>query len=363
MRKLIDKLEKDKKLSYDEWKSLLEYGFKECRDGKALPLFDNDSLLAYASEKARNIRLCVFGNKVYIRGLIEYTNFCKNDCYYCGLRLGNREVKRYRLDKETILKCCEAGYELGFKTFVLQGGEDPYFTAEKMEEIIRVIKEKYPDCALTLSVGEKDMETYKLWKNAGADRYLLRHETADKEHYEKLHPKDMSFDNRMECLKNLKELGFQTGCGLMVGSPYQDIDCIVKDMKFIEKLQPEMVGIGPFLPQHSTPFRDKNAGGLEETLFILSLVRIMLPSVLLPSTTALGTVKEGGRELGILCGANVVMPNLSPLDYRESYQLYDNKICMGDEAAESIKSLSKNMAKIGYEVVRDRGDSPKMKLQ
>lgn len=356
MKKLIDKLEKEKRLSFDEWKSII-VEFRKEKD-KALPLFDNDSILSYASEKARKIRLENFGNKIYIRGLIEFTNYCKNDCYYCGLRKSNKDIERYRLDENTILKCCEKGYQLGFKTFVLQGGEDLYFNDDRMESIIKNIKKNFPDCALTLSVGEKSFETYEKWKNAGADRYLLRHETANKKHYSTLHPESMSFDNRMECLKNLKKLGYQTGCGIMVGSPFQTVECIVEDLMFMEKFQPEMVGIGPFLPQHSTPFCDKKGGSLEETLLLLSLVRIMLPKALLPSTTALGTVKEGGRELGILCGANVVMPNLSPLEFRENYLLYDNKICTGDEAAESLKSLEKNMKNIGYEIVKERGDSP-----
>lgn len=361
MKNLIDKLEKECKLSFEEWQALLNECFYECRNGLAMPL-DGNSLLAYASNKARKIRKEVFGNKIYIRGLIEFTNFCKNDCYYCGLRKSNKEVKRYRLDKETILECCKKGYELGFRTFVLQGGEDLYFNDEIMESIIKDINKNFSDCAITLSIGEKSAKSYDLLKKAGANRYLLRHETADKSHYEKLHPEDMSFENRIECLLNLKKLKYQTGCGIMVGSPYQTIETIAKDFMFMEKLQPEMVGIGPFLPQHATPFCNEKGGTLEETLFVLSLTRIMLKKALLPATTALGTVYEGGRELGILCGANVVMPNLSPLGVRKNYQLYDNKICMGDEAAESVNSLRQTMAKIGYEIVTERGDSPYFKI-
>ena len=258
------------------------------------------------------MRESVYGKDVYMRGLIEFTNFCKNDCYYCGIRRSNACAERYRLTKGQILDCCETGWALGFRTFVLQGGEDPWFTDDRLCDIVRAIKSGYPGCAVTLSVGEKSLETYRAYREAGADRYLLRHETADSAHYRRLHPPELSPENRKRCLRDLKALGFQTGCGFMVGSPYQTTDNIIHDLLFIKALNPEMVGIGPFIPHHDTAFRDAAAGTLSETLFLLGVVRLMLPSVLLPATTALGTIHPSGRELGLLAGANVVMPNLSP---------------------------------------------------
>lgn len=342
MKDLINKLRKDRTLSRDEFKSLLENR--------------SDETANYLFEQARAVRESVYGRDVYMRGLIEFTNYCKNDCYYCGIRKSNSSAERYRLTKEQILDCCEAGYGLGFRTFVMQGGEDPYFTDDKMTDIIRSIKARYPDCAVTLSIGEKSLETYQAYFDAGADRYLLRHETANCAHYAKLHPDSLSLDNRKECLFNLKKIGFQVGCGFMVGSPYQTLDCIIDDLLFIKELDPHMVGIGPFIPHHETPFKDETAGTMELTLFLLGLVRLMLPSVLLPSTTALGTIHPQGREKGILAGANVVMPNLSPVDVRKKYMLYDNKICTGDEAAECVRCMQKRMESIGYQVVVARGD-------
>ena len=306
--------------------------------------------------RAVELRKKYYGDQVFTRGLIEFTNYCKNDCYYCGIRKSNRNADRYRLTEEEILACCENGYELGFRTFVLQGGEDPYYTDERMESIIRKIKKGWPDCALTLSIGEKSYDSYKRFKEAGADRYLLRHETADACHYASLHPAEMSFEHRMQCLRDLKALGYQTGCGFMVGSPHQTARCLARDMRFIEELDPEMVGIGPFIPQHDTPFGGEAAGTLEETLFLLGLLRLLKPKVLLPATTALGTIHPMGRELGILAGGNVVMPNLSPVGVRAKYMLYDNKICTGDEAAECVSCMKRRMESIGYEVVIDRGD-------
>lgn len=342
MKELIDKLKKDRTLSRQEFKLLLENRNEETAD--------------YLFEQAREVRESVYGRDVYMRGLIEFTNYCKNDCYYCGIRKSNGNAERYRLTKEQILDCCEAGYGLGFRTFVLQGGEDPYFTDDRMCDIIRSIKEKYPDCAITLSIGEKSCETYQAYFDAGADRYLLRHETANCEHYGKLHPESMSLDNRIECLYNLKKIGFQVGCGFMVGSPYQTLDCIIDDLLFIKELDPQMVGIGPFIPHHETPFKDEAAGTMALTLFLLGIVRLMLPGVLLPSTTALGTIHPQGREKGILAGANVVMPNLSPVDVRKKYMLYDNKICTGDEAAECVRCMQKRTEGIGYKIVVARGD-------
>ena len=307
-------------------------------------------------KKARGIADDIFGKKIYTRGLIEFTNYCKNNCHYCGIRRENKNAVRYRLNRKEIINCCDNGYQLGFRTFVLQGGEDAYYTDNEVCAIVYSIKEKYPDCAVTLSIGEKKKASYLAFFNAGADRYLLRHETADKKHYERLHPKDMSFENRKRCLYDLKEIGYQTGCGFMVGSPYQTVESIYKDLRFIEDLQPEMVGIGPFIPHKDTEFKNYRAGSLEMTLRLLSIIRIMKPDVLLPATTALGTIHPMGREMGILAGANVVMPNLSPVGVRKKYALYDNKICTGEEAAECRGCLDGRIKSIGYNIVTDRGD-------
>ena len=319
----------------------------------SLPLGETE----YLRQRAEETRKEFYGNEVFIRGLIELTNYCKNDCYYCGIRRGNKCAERYRLSKEQILNCCEAGYKAGFRTFVMQGGEDGHYTDAVLTDIIYEIKNKYPDCAVTLSLGERSKESYRALYGAGADRYLLRHETATKEHYEKLHPKELSFENRMECLYNLKEIGFQTGCGFMVGSPYQTAENIAADLKFIKDFKPHMVGIGPFIPHKDTPFKDEPAGSMEDTLKLLSIVRLMLPKVLLPATTALGTVKNGGREMGILAGGNVIMPNLSPEDVRGKYMLYNNKLVTGGEAAENLKLLKESLAEIGCFITANRGDS------
>lgn len=338
----IDQLEKTEYLDKKAWHRLLsEY------DGEDME---------YAAKRARAISKRYFGDQIYIRGLIEFTSYCRNDCYYCGLRRSNQKAQRYRLSDAEILACCENGHALGFKTFVLQGGEDVYYTDERLEYLIREIKARFPDCALTLSVGEREKESYRRLREAGADRYLLRHETADESHYGQLHPKDMSLKHRKDCLRWLRELGYQTGCGFMVGSPGQTVETLTEDMLFIHELHPHMIGIGPFLPHQDTPFGQKQQGSYELTLFLLSLLRIMEKNVLLPATTALGTIRAEGREAGILAGANVVMPNLSPLSVRKKYLLYDNKICTGDEAAESIRHLSERMSRIGYRIVSDRGD-------
>ncbi|HEY8421649.1 MAG TPA: [FeFe] hydrogenase H-cluster radical SAM maturase HydE [Thermoclostridium sp.] len=342
MKQLVDKLYESNNLSPSE--------FRELIDNR------NPEVSEYLFEKARTVRVQNYGYDVYIRGLIEFTNYCKNDCYYCGIRKSNCMAERYRLTKEQILECCSVGYGLGFRTFVLQGGEDGYFTDERIVDIIRSVKTRYPDCAVTLSIGEKSYESYKAFFEAGADRYLLRHETANSEHYRKLHPKVLSPDNRKQCLYNLKDIGYQVGCGFMVGSPYQTTDCLVEDLLFIKELNPHMVGIGPFIPHHETPFAGNEAGTLELTLFLLGIIRLILPDVLLPATTALGTIHPKGRELGILAGANVVMPNLSPKSVRQKYMLYDNKICTGDEAAECLCCMKKRMESIGYHVTVSRGD-------
>lgn len=343
IRDIVDDIENNCDITYEQLESLLT---SEDVEG-----------IKYLHSKAREVADKIYGKDVYIRGLIEFTNYCKNDCLYCGIRHSNRNVSRYRLTDEQILDCCKNGYELGFRTFVLQGGEDPYYTDDRVCQLIRNIKTRYPDCAVTLSIGEKSKESYKRFFDAGADRYLLRHETANEEHYNSLHPQEMSLSTRKECLYNLKEIGFQVGCGFMVGSPNQTIQTLYEDLKFIKELQPHMVGIGPFISQHDTPFADKPSGTLEQTLRLLSIIRLIHPQVLLPSTTALGTIHPQGRELGIKAGGNVVMPNLSPTDVREKYQLYDNKICTGDEAAECKNCMANRMKSIGYQVVTARGDS------
>lgn len=343
MYNLIDKLKNEKILSKEEFITLIEN--------------QNEELSEYSFKIARELGDKYYGKDVYVRGLIEYTNHCKNDCYYCGLRAGNNKINRYRLTKEQILSCCKIGYELGFRTFVLQGGEDYYFTDEIFTDIISTIRTKFPNCAITLSVGERDYDSYKAYFEAGADRFLLRHETYNTEHYNKLHPKNLSALHRQECLQNLKNIGFQVGTGFMVGSPFQTSDNLADDLLFIADLNPHMVGIGPFITHKDTPFRNQNSGKLEQTLFMLSLMRIMLPRVLLPSTTALGTIHPQGRELGILAGANVVMPNLSPPDIRKDYSLYDNKISTGAESAQNLIQLQQKFDSIGYNISFSRGDS------
>ena len=313
-----------------------------------------------ARQLARKCTEKYYGRGVYTRGLIEFTNYCKNNCHYCGIQRGNQEVERYRLSKEEILSCCEEGYRLGFRTFVLQGGEDPYFTDEKIVEIVQAIKKEFPDCAVTLSIGEKSRASYEKYFLAGADRYLLRHETADKEHYQYLHPKELSWEHRMRCLQDLKDIGFQVGCGFMVGSPHQTAKTLAKDLYFIQEFQPDMCGIGPFIPQHATVFAKETAGTLQDTLFLLSLLRLIHPNMLIPATTALGTIDKRGRELGILSGANVLMPNLSPTAVRKKYLLYDNKICTGDESAQCRACLSRRMESVGAHLLVDRGDVKKI---
>lgn len=342
LRSLVDKLEADKRLSGAEFETLIAHRTPELSD--------------YLFEKARKAREPYYGRKVYIRGLIEFTGYCRNNCLYCGLRRDNRSAERYRLSEEEIYECCAEGYDLGFRTFVLQGGEDPYFTDDLLCRIIRNIKKSFPDCAVTLSVGERDERSYLRLFEAGADRYLLRHETADDDHYARLHPPSQSPAQRKRCLSSLKSIGYQVGCGFMVGSPYQTPEHLAKDMLFMQELKPHMVGIGPFIPHHATPFAREPGGTLELTLFMLGLTRLMLPNVLLPATTALATIDPRGRELGIFAGANVVMPNLSPVGVRGKYLLYNNKATTGAESAQSLHVLKEVMQALGYSVVVDRGD-------
>ena len=342
MNKLIEKLAKNHSLSLEEYKFLIDNRTPEAAETLA-------QLAVQARQK-------IYGNAVFIRGLIEVSNICKNDCLYCGIRNGNHNCQRYRLTPEEILSCCAEGYELDFRTFVLQGGEDGWFTDDRLCDLLGAIKAQFPDCAVTLSLGERSRESYQRLYDAGADRYLLRHETADSCHYGSLHPEAMSLENRMRCLWELKEIGYQVGCGFMVGSPGQTAEHLAKDLLFIRKLEPHMVGIGPFIPQKDTPFGGETAGTLELTLYLLAIIRLMLPDVLLPATTALGTIHPTGREKGILAGANVCMPNLSPTSVRKKYALYDNKICTGDEAAECVQCLRRRIEGVGYRVAPGRGD-------
>ncbi len=340
MKEIIRTLTKERNLFDDELKLLIE----------------SENINNILFESAQEVRKSVYGNDVYIRGLIEITNYCKNDCLYCGIRRSNTGAERFRLSKEDILSCCRQGYELGFRTFVLQGGEDLYYSDKIICDIVYSIKKLYPYCAVTLSLGEKEYSSYKAYYDSGADRYLLRHETACEEHYKKLHPSSMSLKNRKECLFNLKEIGYQTGSGFMVGSPYQTTCNLIEDLRFLQELKPEMIGIGPFISHKNTPFKNEKNGSVELTLKMIAILRLMFPNALLPATTALGTLSDNGREQGIKAGANVVMPNLSPVDTRKLYELYDNKLYSGAESAQSLNELKEKMHKIGYKVVVDRGD-------
>ena len=323
--------------------------------GELISLYNAENA-EYLASVAEAERKRVYGDKVFIRGLIEISNYCKNNCRYCGIRAGNSSCSRFRLLPDEIFACCERGYALGFRTFVMQGGEDGFYTDDVLVPLIDRIKNAFPDCAVTLSLGERGYESFARLKRAGADRYLLRHETADREHYEKLHPSAMSFENRMDSLKLLKELGYQTGAGFMVGSPYQMEETLAKDLKFIEEFAPDMCGIGPFIPHRDTPFADFPAGDAGKTCYLLSIIRIMFPNILLPATTALASLSGDGRIRGMLSGANVVMPNLSPASTREKYALYNGKASTGIESAEGLESLQKQMRSIGYEICVSRGD-------
>lgn len=340
---IIKKLAESRNLSDNELKALI-----------STDAFDK-KLFNEADKKRREI----YGDEVYIRGLIEFTNYCKNNCFYCGIRCSNKNAERYRLNKEQILECCEEGYRLGFRTFVLQGGEDPFYSDSVICEIISKIRSRFPDCAITLSIGEKPKESYKAFFDAGANRYLLRHETASAEHYKRLHPDSMSPENRKQCLFNLKEIGYQVGSGFMVGSPYQTVDNLIADLRFLQELEPDMIGIGPFITHGDTPFSSFKNGSVELTLRMISILRLMFPYALIPSTTALGTIHPEGRELGLKAGANVVMPNLSPVGVRKLYSLYENKICTGEEAAQCRGCLERRVASAGYRIVTAVGNAKK----
>ena len=341
---LLARLEAEHALSRREWVDLIENRTPEDE--------------SHAAARARETTRSVFGDVVYLRGIVEFTNICRNDCLYCGLRRSNAGLERYRLSAEEIIACCQRGYDLGFRTFVLQGGEDPWLSDEHMVPIVAALRDRFPSCAITLSLGERSCESYQALFDAGANRYLLRHETASPEHYARLHPADMSFEHRIRCLWDLKSIGYQVGAGMMVGSPFQTTDDLARDMLFLRELQPQMVGLGPFIPHHATPFAHEPAGTLADTLFLLSCVRLMLPEVLLPATTALGTIAPDGRERGILAGANVVMPSLTPTERRGDYLLYDNKICVADDSGACVGCMRRRMESIGYRAMVGRGDAP-----
>ena len=342
LTQLVDELASARTLSLDGYEALIAGWTPE--------------LARYAAARADEVRRRVYGDRVFIRGLIEISNYCKNDCRYCGIRRSNAACTRYRLTPDQVLACTDEGYDLGFRTFVLQGGEDPHLTDERLCALIRRIKGAHPDCAVTLSLGERSRESYQALFDAGADRYLLRHETATEEHYRQLHPPEMSFARRMECLRELREIGYVVGAGFIVGSPYQTPAHLAADLKFIERFAPEMCGIGPFVPHHATEFAQLARGSVDLTCFLLSLLRLANPALLLPATTALGTLEENGREKGLRAGANVVMPNLSPRDVRAKYEIYDNKLGVGEEAAEGVGNLAERVSAIGYRIVVDRGD-------
>ena len=342
LHELIDRLHKEHTLTRGEFITLI----KERDEENA----------SYLASLAREEAVKIYGNGVFPRGLVEFTNYCKNNCYYCGIQGSNQHANRYRLSKDEILSACENGYQLGYRSFVLQGGEDPHYSDDVMVPIVSEIRKRYQDCAITLSLGERSKESYQKLYDAGADRYLLRHEAATPELYQKLHPESLSLENRIQCLWNLKEIGYAVGTGFMVGAPYQTVENLVDDLLFIQKLDPQMVGIGPFVPHHDTKFKDYPSGTVELTTYLTSILRLMNPHLLLPATTALGTIDPRGREKGILAGANVVMPNLSPVAVRKDYSLYDNKICTGEEAAECAECLGRRLASIDYELVFTRGD-------
>lgn len=339
---LIAPLALPQKVTAGEWRALLQ------------AFAGNERELLF--ERARDVASLNFGKRVYLRALIEISSYCRNGCRYCGLRGTNTLAVRYRLDKEHILECCHKAARLGLNTFVLQGGEDPLQSDEWLADVVMTIKQHYPDKAVTLSVGERSAEGYALMRTAGADRYLLRHETADTGHYSYLHPSRMSADNRKACLYELKRLGYQVGTGMMVGSPGQTTEHLVKDLMFLDELQPHMIGIGPFVPAKGTPFANEPSGSVEDTLLLIALLRLRFPHALIPATTALATLCSDGTERGILAGANVVMPNVTPLDVRDKYTIYDNKKVTESESAEQLSLLFGRLEKIGYRVDLARGD-------
>ena len=330
-------------------------------DGQLKELLETNGYDAELFALADEVRREVYGDEVYLRGLIEFTNFCKNDCYYCGIRRSNAKVGRYRLTPGQIMDCCETGYRLGYRTFVLQGGEDGYFTDDRVCSIVSEIHRAFPDCAITLSIGERSRESYRRFREAGAGRYLLRHETADPSHYRMLHPGSMSPEERRRCLFDLKETGYQVGSGFMVGSPYQTTEDIISDLRFLQELRPEMIGIGPYIHHEDTPFASFDDGSLELTLRLIAVLRLMFPYALIPATTALGSISPTGREQGLKAGANVIMPNLTPTEYRPQYMLYENKICIGEQSEQCRGCLEQRVKSVGLRISQSIGDAKHFK--
>lgn len=345
MKEIAERLVSEHRLNAEEFRALIE----SC----------DDPTLDFLRNEAVRTAQKRFGRGIFVRGLIEISSYCRNNCLYCGLRRDNRNAERYRLTREQILECCKQGYEAGLRTFVLQGGEDAALTDEWLEAVISAIRERYPDAAITLSLGERSEESYARMYKAGANRYLLRHEAADRELYRAIHPDKMSYDNRVACIKTLKNLGYQTGMGMMVGVAGQSVEALVQDLFLMESIQPEMIGIGPFIPHHDTPFGNNAAGDMRQTLLMLAIVRLMFPDALIPSTTALASLSSDGRKQGILSGANVVMPNISPLSLRRKYAIYDNKAISGSEAVEGLNLLERELNEIGYYIDFSRGDFQK----
>lgn len=344
MKRIVDQLRACRELMPDDYKALLT--MRDPQD------------VEYLMSQAREVSQEQFGKGIFLRGLVELSNVCRNDCLYCGIRCSNTHVSRYTLNKEQVLSCCEQGYQLGFKTFVLQGGEWGEERSQWIAEVIQDIRRGWPDCAITLSLGEHPRETYALWRKAGADRYLLRHETHNKRLYSLWHPQQMSVSHRLKCLDWLKELGYQVGAGIMVGAPFQSLYHLVEDILYLVAFKPHMIGIGPFIPQHDTPFGRFPAGSVDITTRLYAILRLAMPQALIPSTTALASIAPDGRLRGILAGANVVMPNLSPLVTRGQYALYDNKAALGAESAQGISLLANELSTIGYQINWSRGDSP-----
>ena len=319
-----------------------------------------DEIFHLADETRKNF----VGDEVHLRGLIEFSNICKRNCKYCGLQSGNKTVERYRLSEEEIINFAKKGVSYGYKTIVLQSGEDDFFDADRMCKIIRQIKNL--DVALTLSIGEKSYDEYKAYKEAGANRYLLRIETTDEKLYSKLHP-NMSFENRVNCLDNLKKLGFELGSGCLVGLPEQSNESLANDILFFEDIKADMIGIGPFIPHEQTPLWVENESDFEKSekfekaLRVMALVRIIMKNINIPATTAMETINPNGRIIALKSGANVVMPNITEGDYRKKYEIYPGKICLNDTPAHCRGCIEGKIKSIGRYISNDYGFSKSFK--
>jgi biotin synthase len=308
---------------------------------------------------ADDIRKRYFKDEVHIRGIIEFSNYCMKNCFYCGLRRDNKTIERYRISEDEIIDTALKAGELGYKTILLQSGEDGGYTIEGLCAIIKRIRSNL-DCAITLSLGEKSFDEYRSLRDAGADRYLLRFETSDRGLFNKLKP-DSSYENRLDCIKNLKKLGFQVGSGFMVGLPGQTYEILADDILLLRELDLDMIGIGPFLSHHNTPLGNSASGTLDLTLRALAIIRILMPDVHIPATTAMGTVEKGGREKALQCGANVIMPNVTPIKYRKYYEIYPNKICIDDAPSDCRACIEGMLKSLGRAAATNKGDSIKVK--